>query len=305
MGVPGAIEDIQPFAELAQNATTLVYKAYQKTLERFVLLKRLRPEFSSDPELARRFQDEARIVARVQHPNVVAIYSYGSDDAGAYIVAEFVEGYDLEEILSRGRIPPHLAAYVLLESARGLKAAHDKDVLHRDLKPSNILVSHEGEVKLADFGLASISGSPADIPSEIRGTLSYLAPEQILGNAPDQRSDLFSLGATFYEMLTGRRAFPGSNPSEIFDSILHRDPLQYLSPAAGVDDRMIEIAAGLLAREADGRYTDAGELITDLEAWLAPSPVGREHLAAFVADPGNFVAPPPIRIVEAAPPSEA
>ena len=294
MGIPGAIADIQPFAELAQNATTQVYKAYQKSLERFVLLKRLRPELSSDEELARRFQEEARIVARVQHPNVVGIYSYGTDDEGTYIVAEFVEGLDLDEVIARGRVHPEIAVYILTECARGLKAAHDKEVLHRDIKPSNVLVSLEGEVKLADFGLASVIGSASD-EAEIRGTLAYLAPEHILGKPVDKRSDLFSLGATFYEMLTGRRAFPGSTSSEIFDSILNREPLHYLPATPGVDAGIEAIVRRLLARDANDRYEDTGDLIEDLESWAARAGTANEagqitrgDLVAYLNDPQAF-----------------
>ena len=300
MGIPGAIADIQPFAELAQNATTQVYKAYQKSLERFVLLKRLRPELSSDEELSRRFQDEARIVARVQHPNIVGIYSYGSDEEGAYIVAEFIEGLDLEEVIARDRIHPEIAVYILLECARGLKAAHDRHVLHRDIKPSNILVSHQGEVKLADFGLASVIGSASEA-SEIRGTLAYLAPEQILGKPVDKRSDLFSLGATFYEMLTGRRAFPGSSSSEIFDSILNREPLHYLPATPGVDAGIEAIVRRLLAREPDDRYPDAGDLIRDLESWFVQvgavhglGAATREDLVAYLSEPAAFFEKRPV-----------
>ncbi len=295
MGQPGSIDDIRPFAELAQNATTAVYKAYQTSLERFVLLKRLRPTYNRDEDLAARFQEEARIAARVQHPNVVSIYAFGRDYEGAYIVAEFVDGLDLGKVVERSRIPPDLALYVLAESARGLKAAHDKDVLHRDLKPSNILISRQGEVKLSDFGLASVSG--ADSPSEIRGTLAYLAPEQILKDAIDERSDLFSLGATFFEMVTGRRAFPGSTSQKIFDAILNRSPLPYLSATAGVDEEIEAICGRLLARDPSNRYPDAGAVVRAAETCLDTrgATVDASVLSAFLEDPVSFVVstPPP------------
>ena len=289
MGNWGVIEDIQPFAELAQNATTLVYKAYQQSLERFVLLKRLRPEFSTDEDLSARFQEEARLIARVPHPNIVSIYSYGSDSDGAYIVAEYVEGRDLESLIDRSRIPPSIALFVLLESARGLKAAHDKDILHRDLKPANILISSEGEVKLSDFGFASISED--DSSGEIRGTLPYLAPEQVLGEGADRRADLFSLGAVFYEMITGRRAFAGSSSSETFESLLHHDPTPFLSATPGVDADVERICARMLAKDPAQRYDSADDLIADVEAARAGSgrPTGQPELKAYFEDPDAFV----------------
>lgn len=292
MGNPGAIEDIRPFAELAQNATTVVYKAYQSSLERFVLLKRLRGEYSSDEDLSARFQEEARIAARVQHRNVVSVYSFGSDAEGAYIVAEFVEGLDLGELVERGKIPPDLAVYILLEAAKGLKAAHDKAVLHRDLKPSNILISHDGEVKLTDFGLASVSGSADESPSEIRGTLSFLAPEQILGESIDHRCDLFSLGATFFEMLTARRAFPGSDSKEILDAVMNRDAHKFLRATPGVTPQLEAIGSKLLARNPDDRFANVDELIAALEDYRSsrPEKAGRKKLRAFIDDPEAFAA---------------
>ena len=286
----GTIDDIQPFAELAANATTLVYKAYQRSLDRFVLLKRLRPEFRADAELAARFEDEARLIARVSHPNIVSIYAYGADDDGAYIVAEFVEGRDLQAVIDEGRLPVAVALLILQESARGLKAAHDKGILHRDLKPSNILLSNEGEVKLSDFGLASVSGE-ASAGNEIRGTMPYLAPEQVLGRGADRRSDLFSLGAVFCEMLTGRRAFVGASNSEIIENLLHHDPLPLLAATPGVGEDIRGISRTLLAKEPGERYPDAGALMADLED-VAPryGVVGAEGLRAYLEDRNAYIA---------------
>src|SRR5690606_35096654 len=287
MGIPGAIDDIRPFAELAQNATTVVYKAYQSSLERFVLLKRLKAEYSRDEDLSARFQEEARIAARVQHRNVVSIYAFGSDAEGAYIVAEFIEGLDLSEVIEQGRIPVEIAVFILLEAAKGLRAAHRKNVLHRDIKPSNILISHDGEVKLADFGLASLADQAGDDQSEVRGTLAYLAPEQIRGEPIDQRSDLFSLGATFFEMLTGRRAFAGADSSEILDAVLNSDAEKFLSATPGVTDEIRTIGARLLARDPDERYANVGELIDALEAYRkrAPNTASRTELRELLEDP--------------------
>ncbi|RMF60821.1 MAG: serine/threonine protein kinase, partial [Bacteroidetes bacterium] len=157
MGRIEPIGDFQPFAELARRPATIVYKAYQSSLERFVLLKVLRPEYARDEDLARRFEAEARLLARIQHPNVVAVYACGRHGEHLYLAAEYVEGTDLAALLRHGPLPPALALYVAREAARGLQAAHAQGILHRDLKPGNILVALDGQVKLTDFGMASLA----------------------------------------------------------------------------------------------------------------------------------------------------
>lgn len=296
MGVYGVIDDLQPFAELYQGSTTVVYKAYQRSLDRFVLLKRLRPEYRYDDALALRFEAEARLVAKVQHPNVVAMYGYGRDEQGAYLVAEFVEGLDLRALVERGPIPVELAVFVLEEAARGLRAAHDHGILHRDLKPSNILISHDGAVKLTDFGMASLVAETGDATGgeeasvEVRGTLAYLPPEQVLGSGPSRASDLFSLGATFFEMLTGRRAFLGSSTAELIDAVVTYDPLSMLEANPVVPPALHAVCRKLLEKSPADRYSACGPLLDDLGAFRRDRDVtvGPEELAAFVADPSAF-----------------
>ena len=282
---------MQPFAELSRRGTTVVYKAYQRSLDRFVLLKRLRAEHRGDEVLARRFEAEARLAARIRHPNVVALHAYGHDDEGAYLVAEFVEGMDLAALLARGRLPVGLAVYVLEAAARGLEAAHACDVLHRDLKPSNILLSYEGAVKLADFGMASLgpqSREAAD--AEVRGTLAYLPPEQVLGHPATGASDLFSLGATFFEMLAGRRAFAGRTPGDLFDAVLNHDPVPLLAANPRVPADLVAICRRLLARDPSARYAACAPLLDDLRAFRRRSGLaaGADDLRRFLEDPAAY-----------------
>ncbi|MFQ5751184.1 MAG: serine/threonine protein kinase, partial [bacterium] len=216
------IGDIQIFAEIYQGATTFVYKGFQPALDRFVFLKVLRPEFGQDENLSRSFEEEAKFIAKIQHPNVVTIFDYGRFEKWIYFAAEFIEGYNLSELLRFKKLPPELAYFILLESSKGLKAAHDKNILHKDIKPSNILISHDGQVKITDFGMADLRlTAKSEMEYEVKGTLAYFSPEQILGEQLNKYSDIFSLGATFYEMLTGAPAFSGNNTSEYFDSILN------------------------------------------------------------------------------------
>ncbi|HMB89617.1 MAG TPA: protein kinase [Rhodothermales bacterium] len=285
MGDRRRIGDIQLFAELAQGPTTVVYKGYQKGQERFVLLKMLRPVVGYNEEVARRFEDEARLIAQIDHPNVVTIYAHGREDEHTYLATEFVDGVDLQGLLEMGPLPPHLAAYVLLEAARGLQAAHAKGILHRDLKPSNILIAHNGHVKLTDFGMASLA---EDEDIEVRGTPGYLAPEQVRGEPPVHASDLFALGATFYEMLAGRPAFAGSDTSQLLDAVLHQDPLPRLDRYAEVPVALHQICARLLAKTPARRYPDTTALIADLEAVQAHAPADAAMLQAYMADPETF-----------------
>ena len=282
------IADIQPFAELAQGATTVVYKGYQQGLDRFVLLKVLRPGLGHDDERLRRFEDEARLIAQVQHPNVVAIYAAGRDDGQAYIAAEFVEGCDLRVLAAERPLPHELAVFIVREAARGLQAAHAHDILHRDLKPSNILIAHDGQVKLTDFGMASFAEE--DAAAEVRGTPGYLAPELVQGAPPTKASDLFSLGATFYEILAGRAAFAGEDTGASLDAVLHHDPLPHLERFTEVPAEVRWICARLLAKDPAARYPDADALIDDLEAFQADQGVtsGAAALKTYLDDPETY-----------------
>jgi serine/threonine-protein kinase len=287
MGVPGRIGGIQPFAELFEGATTVVYKGYEQALDRYVLLKVLKPAFSGDDDLAHRFEAEARLLAKVQHPNVVSIYTYGRAEGRLYLATEFVEGFSLRALIGRGSLPYPLVLYILHAAAEGLQAIHDRGILHRDIKPENILVGHEGHVKLADFGLASLVG---DAGAEVRGTLAYLAPEQVLGAPPTVSSDLFSLGATCYEMLVGQPAFSGRDASGYLDAVLHHDPLPFLASDAGLPPPILRLTARLMAKRPEDRYAGVAALLTDLEA--ARHAVGHacdaSGLAVFLRDPTAF-----------------
>ncbi len=283
---PDKIADIQPFAELARSATTVVYKGYQRSLGRFVLLKVLQPGLGQERVL--RFEAEARLLAQVQHPNVVAIYAAGHDDGQAYLAAEFVEGVDGRELVARGPLPPELAVFIVLEAARGLQAAHAHGILHRDLKPSNILISHAGQVKLTDFGMASLADDEAG--GEVRGTSGYLAPELVRGEPPTEASDLFSLGVTFYEALAGRAAFTGADTGALLDAVLHDDPLPRLERFTDLPPALHSICARLLAKNPDERYPDAATLIADLEAFRAARGVetGAAALNTYLDDPEAY-----------------
>ena len=293
--MPEPIGGIQPFAELARGRATVVYKGYQQDPGRFVLLKVVRPESGEDDALVERFEEEARLAARVRHPNVVEVLDAGRDGLGAYLVTEFVEGLDLRALVARGALPAALAAYVLAEAARGLAAVHAEDILHRDLKPANLLISETGDVKLADFGLASLapSGGGEEGPAEVRGTLAYLAPEVVRGDPPGHPADLFSLGALLAEMLTGRPAFARSTDGATLDAVLHHDPTSSLAADPRIPDDLATLAARLLAKDPQRRPASALDLIGDLAPIRLQYPAEATDLAGFLHDPSSYTPTPP------------
>ena len=267
MGVPGIIGEVRPFAELASRPDTVVYKAYQPSLDRTVLLKVLRTSVD-DSESLERFSEAARLVARIQHANVVAVYDYGEQDGQAYIVSEYVEGSDLASLLARGRMPVPVASFILGELACALEAAHRRGVLHRDIKPENVLISDEGGVKLADFGLASLLDDQHG-QLQVRGTLAYLSPEQIRGEGADRRSDLFSLGATFFEMIAGRPAFRGRDAGAIMDAVLHFDAVALIERDRTVPAEIVDLLRRLLAKDPSRRTSSAEALREEVRSLIA------------------------------------
>ncbi len=294
--MPDPIGGVQPFAELARGRTSTVYKGYQRDPGRFVLLKTVRPDDSGD-DLVERLEEEARIAAQVRHPNVVEVYDAGRDGATAYLLTEFVEGMDLRALVERGPVPPALAAFILTEAAEGLAAVHAAGILHRDLKPANLLVSADGEVKLTDFGLASLVSAEGD--TEMRGTLAYLAPEIVRGDPPTEASDLFSLGAVLAELLTGRAAFAREEDGDTLDATLHHDPVPALAADPRVPPALANLGAALLAKTPSQRLS-AKRLIEELDAVRAQHPAEADDLAAFLHAPASYTPRPVASLTPAA-----
>ena len=188
--------------------------------------------FSRDSERLRRFEQEARAASALNHPGILTIHDFGQHDAAPYVVSELLEGQTLRERISAAPLSTRKALEYAIQMARGLAAAHEKGIVHRDLKPENLFITRDGRVKILDFGLAKLVRTeregthPADTrtvgtePGTILGTVGYMSPEQVRGESTDHRSDIFSLGAILYEMLTGERAFDGGSPVETMGAIL-------------------------------------------------------------------------------------
>ncbi len=243
-----------------------VYRAKCHRLNRFVAIKILKPEYSSDKNFVTKFRGEAQSCAGLTHPNIVGVFDVGDDGDLHYIVMELVEGITLKRFIERkGRLTVKDAVGIAIQIAQGLDAAHQNHVIHRDIKPQNIIISREGKVKVADFGIAKAASSNT-INQNAIGSVHYLSPEQARGGYSDERSDIYSLGVTMYEMLTGRVPFAGDNSVSV--ALLHiqgeATPLRELNP--DVTPSLEKIVQKCMQKKPERRYLTATELIHDLKA---------------------------------------
>ena len=254
-------------AELAQGAMGVVYKARDPLIDRVVAIKTVGLGLSNAETEAyeRRFFREAKSAGRLNHPNVVTIHDVGKSGDTAYIAMEFLDGRSLREILDSGVVlPPERIAGIAAQVAAGLAYAHRHEVVHRDVKPANIMVLDNGVVKITDFGIALLPTGTRTLAGNVFGSPRYTSPEQVMGRTVDGRSDIFSLGAVLYEMLTGLPPFSGADLNSILTQVLH-DP----TPAPSSHNRSLprafdHIVAKALAKDPGDRYQDAEEMAADL-----------------------------------------
>ncbi len=242
-----------------------VYKAKCHRLNRFVAIKILKSEFSSDQSFVQKFRAEAQSVAGLSHPNIVSVYDVGDDDGLHYIVMELVEGITLKRFIERKkRLDVKEAVGIAIQIAQGMEAAHAHHIIHRDIKPQNIIISREGKVKVADFGIAKAATSNT-ISQNAIGSVHYLSPEQARGGYSDERSDIYSLGITLYEMLTGQVPFAGDNSVSV--ALLHiqseATPVQELNEEVPIS--VDKIVQKCMQKKPERRYQNASELIRDLK----------------------------------------
>ncbi len=257
---------------LGRGGMAQVYKAYHPSLDRYVAVKILRADLTEDTEFLGRFRREARAVAALRHPNIVQIFDFDAQDDLYYMVMELLEGDTLKAYLNAfrkrgGRIPLGELTRILNDALAGLSYAHAEGVIHRDLKPSNILLTKRGQAVLTDFGIAQIlGGTQYTVSGALMGTLNYMAPEQGRDGKCDTRSDIYSLGITLYEMLTGSVPFDADTPLAILLKHLN-DPLplpRSLEPS--IPEPFERVALKALAKEPDARYQSAAEMAAALQA---------------------------------------
>ncbi len=271
----GTFHGLEVVELLGAGGMGVVYKARQPGLDRFVALKILSPQLSGDPEFVARFNREAKAMAALSHPGIVQIFDFGKESDLCFLVMEFVDGLSLRHLMKDRLMAPEQALKIVPKICEALDFAHSKGVIHRDIKPENILVDKEGRVRIADFGLARMlsgeaGGSPVTLSRVVMGTPGYMAPEQYQGMKVDHRADIYSLGAVFYEMLTG------DIPVGRFDPP---------SSKVQIDVRLDEIVLRALEAEPARRYQRAGDVKTDMET------VARAPRPAVPAPPVAGIAP--------------
>ncbi|WP_082983195.1 protein kinase [Mycobacterium sp. 1423905.2] len=255
-------------APIASGGTSTVYRGLDTRLDRPVALKVMDSRYAGDPQFMTRFQLEARTVARLKSPGLVAVYDQGLDARHPFLVMELIEGGTLRELLTeRGPMPPHAAAAVLRPVLGGLAAAHRAGLVHRDVKPENVLISDDGEVKIADFGLVrAVAAAKITSTSVILGTAAYLSPEQVRDGNAGPRSDVYSAGILTYELLTGRTPFTGDTALSIAYQRLDTDVPPPSDVIGGVPAQFDDFVACATARDPAERYADAIEMAADLDA---------------------------------------
>jgi dipeptidyl aminopeptidase/acylaminoacyl peptidase len=276
----GAYEIVAP---IGAGGMGEVYRARDSRLNRLVAIKVLPASIAGSPDGLARFEREARAVAALSHPNILAIYDFGQTSEVTYAVMELLEGETLRARLSTGALPPRKAVDVGVQVARALAAAHDRHIIHRDLKPENIFVTTDGTVKVLDFGLARTVGVQAGLsavesptvatePGTVLGSVGYMAPEQVRGDDADHRSDLFALGCVLFEMLTGHRPFSRDTAAETMTAILREDPAEIAS--AAVPAGVARTVRRCLEKRPEERFQSARDLAFALETSLETSSIG-------------------------------
>ena len=263
-----------------------VYRARDTRLDRIVAIKILP---SGDPDRRERFAREAKAIAALSHPNICVLHDVGQESGIEFLVIEYLEGETLADRLKEGPLPAEMLLKLATEIADALESAHAATIVHRDLKPANIFITRRGQAKVLDFGLAKLArprGEAADLTSlptmhadrqltgtgSTLGTVAYMSPEQARGEDTDERSDIFSFGATLYEMATGQPAFPGRTTAVVFDEILNRTPVAATKVNAAVPVGLEAVIGRALEKDRGRRYQTAAELHQDLEALRRGAP---------------------------------
>lgn len=245
-----------------------VYRAKDHRLNRHVAVKVLKNEYSEDTKFVTKFQQEAQAIARLSHPNIVGVYDVGEEQGMYFFVMEFVEGITLKRYIEqKGKLSVREAVGITLQIASGLEAAHDNHIIHRDIKPQNILISHDGTAKVTDFGIAKAASSNT-ITASAMGSVHYISPEQARGGFSDEKSDVYSLGVTMYEMLCGSLPFTGESAVAVALAHIQEDPTPLAAMDATIPQGLSNIVSKCMQKKTELRYPTAADLIADLKMFL-------------------------------------
>lgn len=261
-----------------------VYKALCHRLNRYDAVKIMRDETAANTELRRRFRAESQAVAMLSHPNIVSVYDVSHSDDVEYIVMELIDGITLKQYLQKKSVlDPSEVLDFTIQTAKALEHAHSKGIIHRDIKPQNIMLLKDGMIKVADFGIASLENTVEENNGETVGSVHYIAPEQARGEAPDARSDIYSLGIVMYEMLTGRLPYVGNSDVEVAVKHMNTDPVTPRDIVPSIPEELERICLKAMNSNIDERYQSASEMLADLEQYKAQS------LAAHVLEDSEAV----------------
>jgi len=252
--------------KLGEGGMGVVYKAQDTTLNRDVAIKFLPRQIASQSEERERFKVEAQAAAALNHPNIATIYSIEEKDSEVFIVMEFIDGMELKEKITSGPIKQNEALEIITRIADGLKTAHNKGIVHRDIKSSNIMVTKDAQVKIMDFGLAKVKGSGlVTRVSTTMGTAAYMSPEQVSGEKVDHRTDIWSLGVIFYELLTGELPFKADYDAAWTYVIMNKNPLKPSELDRKIPPQLDSIIIKILEKDCDKRYSNIEELLKELK----------------------------------------
>ena len=255
-----------------------VYRARDTRLLRDVALKVLPASFTNDPDRLRRFEQEARAVAALNHPNIVSVHDVGNANGVHYIVSELLEGETLRQRITASGMPARKAIDLATQLANGLAAAHEQDIVHRDLKPENVFITRSGRLKILDFGLAKLRRLPGTTENldgmtvteteagQVMGTVGYMSPEQVKGETADHRSDIFSFGSILYEMLNGQRAFKRNTSAETMTAILNDEPPEFAGHTGAIAPALERIVCHCMEKQPSQRFQSAHDIAFALES---------------------------------------
>jgi predicted Ser/Thr protein kinase len=291
---------------IGKGAMGEVYKAKDPLLNRYVAIKTIAPALAADPEFRRRFQREAQSAAQLSHTNIVTVFDFGEEDGLTYMAMELLEGRDLKDVVRSRDLRLGDKMSVMEQICDGLAFAHAKGVVHRDLKPGNIHIQPNGQVKILDFGLARLGTSDMTRTGTVMGTPHYMSPEQVRGQKADARSDVFSLGAVFYELLSHHRPFEADSVHGVLFQILEQEPEPIRKWAPEVPAALVRVVERALAKAPAHRWADAGEMGLGLaearDAITGETVVGGGQAAATVFQAGDatVVDPAPAAAVRGA-----
>jgi len=281
--------------QIGAGGMGVVYRAHDERLDRDVAIKVLHEAVAQDADRLARFEREAKAVAKLDHPNILAIHDFGTEDGVTYAVMELLEGESLREVIKGGGLTTSKAVEYAQAIAEGLAAAHDKGIVHRDLKPENVFLTRDGRIKILDFGLAKLKLPEHDLstdtptatldtaPGGLLGTVAYMAPEQVQGQPADHRSDIFALGVLLYEMLTDHRPFGGGTTVETEAAILKEDPESISAVSPGVQPALATVVSKCLEKRPEDRFSSAHDLSLTLGAVESTSPAPPVHQGSVIS----------------------